>query len=271
MSSQGKRRLCTVLFIFSVLSFLFFALSFLARQNAYQRSSRDLQYVMEIRGVTAQPLSDEVKSQMDEASVRAAEYEEKLARQEGYRRLKAENPDFAGWIRIAGTPVDYPVMQTKDNPDYYYRRGFDKEYSVYGMIYMDAACTITEQETVSPNYILYGHHMKDGSMFASLEQYGSKEYYQEHPVVEFETEDEPGCYEIVGVVRLPAEQLNGEFTATLAARTKEDYENLIRYVKEHGFYETGIEARWPDQLITLTTCEYTQKNGRLLVVARKKA
>lgn len=73
MSSQGKRRLCTVLFIFSVLSFLFFALSFLARQNAYQRSSRDLQYVMEIRGVTAQPLSDEVKSQMDEASVRAAE------------------------------------------------------------------------------------------------------------------------------------------------------------------------------------------------------
>ena len=138
------------------------------------------------------------------------------------------------------------------------------------MIYMDAVCTITEEETVSPNYILYGHHMKNGSMFASLEQYGSEEYYKEHPFVEFDTENEFGSYEIIGAVRLPAAQLNGEFTATLAARTEEDYENLVRYVKEHTFYETGVDAQWPEQLLTLTTCEYTQKDGRLLVVARKK-
>lgn len=270
MSNQIKRWFYTILAALGAISFVYFAVSFVTAQNAYRHSENDLQNVMAIRGEMPHTLSKEVKSQMDEASVRAAEYEEHLARREGYQRLMVENPDMAGWIRIEGTPVDYPVMQTPDEPDYYYRRGFDREYSAYGMIYMDAACTITEEETVSPNYILYGHHMKNGSMFASLEQYGSEEYYKEHPFVEFDTENEFGRYEIIGAVRLPAAQLNGEFTATLAARTEEDYENLVRYVKEHTFYETGIDAQWPEQLLTLTTCEYTQKDGRLLVVARKK-
>ena len=270
MRNQVKRWLCTMVCVISAIAFVYFVVSFVTAQNAYRHSDRDLQNVMAIRGGMPQTLSKEVKSQMDEASVRAAEYEEDLAKREGYQRLMVENSDMIGWVRIEGTPVDYPVMQTLDEPDYYYRRGFDKEYSAYGMIYMDAACTVTEEETVSPNYILYGHHMKNGSMFASLEQYSSKAYYQEHPVVEFDTKDEFGCYEIIGAVRLPAERLNGEFAAVLAARTEEDYESLVRYVKEHTFYDTGIDAQWPEQLITLTTCEYTQKNGRLLVVARKQ-
>lgn len=280
MSNKVKRRLCTVVFILSVIFCAYFVWSFVTAQKAYQHSEHDLQAVMEIRGEAPQVLTEEVKSQMDEASVRAAEYEADQVKLEGLERLMEKNPDVAGWIRIDNTPVDYPVMHTPDEPNYYYRRGFDKEYSSYGMIYMDATCTIADQDTygepfkegeICPNYILYGHHMKNGTMFASLDKYSSEAYYQEHPVVEFDTENELGCYEIIGTVRLPVEQLNGEFAKVLAARTREDYENLIRYVKEHSFYDTGINANWPEQLITLTTCEYTQRDGRLLLVARKKS
>lgn len=280
MSNKIKRRLCTALVVLSMISLVYFILSFVAVQKAYRHSDQDLQSVMEMRGEMPQTLSEEVKSQMDEASVRAAEYEADQIRQEGYKRLAEINSDMAGWIRIENTPVDYPVMHTPEDPEYYYRRGFDREYSSYGMIYMDAACSIANQdpygasadeETVCPNYVLYGHHMKNGSMFASLEEYSSEAYYQEHPVVEFDTVDDFGRYEIIGAVRLPAKQLNGGFVKTLAARTREDYESLIQYVKEHAFYDTGMDASWPEQLITLTTCEYTQRDGRLLVVARKKS
>lgn len=272
MSNKAKRRLCTAVFALSAIAFLYFALSFAAARKAYRHSDGDLQAVMEIRGTLPETFPAEVKSRMDEATLRAAEYEAGQARTESCRRLTEANPDMAAWITIEGTPVDYPVMHTPENPDYYYRRGFDKKYSVYGMIYMDATCRLRAEdaETVCPNYILYGHHMKNGSMFASLEKYSSEDYYRAHPVIGFDTESSSETYEIIGAVRLPAEQLNNEFAATLAARTQEDYGRFIQYVKEHSFYDTGVSAEWPEQLLTLTTCEYSQKNGRLLLVARRK-
>ena len=148
------------------------------------------------------------------------------------------------------------------------------------MIYMDAACRLREDEALyeaeaeegkaSPNCVIYGHHMKNGTMFASLEKYGSEEYYKEHPEICLDTPDSSSVYEIVGVVRLPAEKLSSGFAAVLAARTREEYESFVQYIKKHAAYDTGITAEWPRQLITLTTCEYTLKDGRLLVVARKK-
>lgn len=265
MSNKVKRRLCTAVFILSIIMFICFALSFAEAQKRYRHSDGDLQTALEIRGETAPFISGEVKAEMDEASLRAAEHEAGEIRQKGYNRLKEENADVVGWISIENTKVDYPVMQTAEEPDYYYRRGFDGKYSSYGMIYMDASCTL---EPPCPNYILYGHHMKNGAMFASLEKYGSEGYYLEHPVIDFELQGKLGTYEIVGAVRLPADKLNNEFAAVLAAGTQEDYETLIQYVKEHSAYDTGITAEWPTQLLTLTTCEYTQKDGRFLVVAR---
>lgn len=92
--------------------------------------------------------------------------EEEEARLLQYRELKKANSDVTGWIRVDGTVIDYPVMQTPETPDFYLKRGFDKKYSAYGMIYMDEDCDL---DAGCPNFVLYGHHMKNGSMFAALE------------------------------------------------------------------------------------------------------
>ena len=183
MTDKTKRRLCTAVFTLSLISMAVFTVMYVKTQKEYRHSERDIAAVMEIRGAISPALTINEKSRLDEASLRAAEYESAQERREGCRLLKEINQDVAAWITIAGTPIDYPVMQTPDSPDYYYRRGFDGRYSAYGMIYMDAACRLREAEALyeaeaeegkaSPNCVIYGHHMKNGTMFASLEKYGS--------------------------------------------------------------------------------------------------
>ena len=192
--------------------------------------------------------------------------EEEEARLLQYRELKKANSDVAGWIRVDGTVIDYPVMQTPETPDFYLKRGFDKKYSAYGMIYMDEDCDL---DAGCPNFVLYGHHMKNGSMFAALEQYTSEEFYREHPELFFDTLEETGRYQVAAVFKVPGAQITEAFAGTLLAATEEDYNAFIAYAKEHSLYDTGIAPRWPEQLLTLVTCEYTYEDGRLFVVGRK--
>lgn len=192
--------------------------------------------------------------------------QEKQARLSQYRKLKELNQDVAGWVKIEDTVIDYPVMHTPDNPDFYLKHGFNKEYSVYGMIYMDESCTTDGN---CHNYILYGHHMKNGSMFASLDKYGDAEYCKAHPVIEFDTLNDVGQYEVVAVFKLSGSQIAKDLTEILAASTEESYNALAEYAKAHAFYDTGITPQWPEQLLTLATCEYSQRDGRLFVLARR--
>lgn len=80
---------------------------------------------------------------------------------------------MAGWITIEGTPVNYPVMFTPDQPDFYLKHGFDKEYSAYGVPFVGENCTLSPR---SDNLIIYGHHMKNGTMFAALADYENKDF-----------------------------------------------------------------------------------------------
>lgn len=192
-----------------------------------------------------------------------------------FRQLREQNKDVLGWIRIQDTPIDYPVMQTVREPDYYLNHGFDKNVSAYGAIYMDAAC-LPDQSC--HNIILYGHHMRNGAMFGSLKRYISEDYVLTHRRMVFtalEKRRKPGGgkvkeneYEILAVFRTTANGIK-EIQHCLTAETKEDYEALLSYCKAHTLCDTGVAAFWPDQLLTLATCEYSQKNGRLFVVARR--
>ncbi|MEG0662116.1 MAG: class B sortase, partial [Anaerovoracaceae bacterium] len=108
--------------------------------------------------------------------------------------LHEENPDIAGWVQIEGTIIDYPVMQTVDEPEYYLRRNFKKEDSLAGTPFMDAN---SDMRIPSKNLMIYGHNMKNGTMFHSLLEYEEKEYFDAHPTVRFDTLDGPGEYEII--------------------------------------------------------------------------
>lgn len=234
----------------------------------YKHGAEDLKKVYDIAAEAGErkiPISENaIRESQNEAW--QAEEDDGRAQRSVLEKLREINGDTIGWVRIEGTAVDYPVMHTPDNPEFYLTHGFDKSDSAYGMIFMDGACSPIGK---CLNYVLYGHHMKNGAMFAELEKYSTKEYYEKHPVVEFDTLEESGCYEVMAVFKLPASQITAEIGAYLAAESEKDYENLIAYARIHELYDTGIIPEWPEPLLTMVTCEYTGKNGRLFVIARR--
>ncbi len=182
-----------------------------------------------------------------------------------YAPLYEMNSDMAGWLTIEGTRINYPVMHTPGRPDYYLERSFDGKYNPWGCIYAREECDL---ETPSDNVTLYGHNMKDGSMFAGLNAYSNREFWQEHRYIRFDTIREHHTYEIFAV-----------FTTTASEGQGFDYHNFINAADEIAFdtfiakclslslYGTDIVPEYGDKIICLSTCEYSQINGRLIIAA----
>ena len=180
-----------------------------------------------------------------------------------YGALFEKNSDMIGWLSIPGTVIDYPVMQTPEEPDFYLHRNFNREYSPYGVLYAEEECSIAPQ---SDNITVYGHNMKNGTMYGSLEKYKEEEFYKTHPKVQFDTLAGFGVYEIIGVFKISPEEF--PYHRFIDASDPEEFDEYVNRVKELSFYETGIAAEYGDKLITLSTCEYTKENNRLVVVAK---
>lgn len=187
-----------------------------------------------------------------------------------YEELYQENQDLVGWIKIDDTPIDYPVMQTFDDPTFYIHRDWNKNESTYGLPLIDARCTLE-----SENIIIYSHNMKNGTMFGSLNKYKEKSFYDEHQIIKFDTIYEEAEYQIIAVllaqVFYDEEPDEDEFVYYdyIELDSEERFQEYIDQVKNLSLYDTGITAEYGDSLITLCTCNYHVKDGRLLVVAKK--
>ena len=182
-----------------------------------------------------------------------------------YGELYALNSDVVGWIRIDGTKLDYPVMQTPDNPNYYLYRDFDGKDSARGCIYAREECDINEP---SDNITLYGHNMRDGSMFAAANAYVHKATWEENPLIFFDTLYEYHTYKIFAVFKTSANIGEGfTYHNMIDAQNKEDFDQFIAKCKDLSFYDTGITPQYGDKIICLSTCEYTLDNGRLVIAA----
>ena len=173
--------------------------------------------------------------------------------------LQQENDECVGWLYIDGTRVNYPVMHTPDNPEKYLRMNFYGEYSVSGVPFMDATCNITDM-----HIIIYGHNMRNDTMFGDVAEYATHEYRDEHPFIEFETLN--GCveYEVFAVALVNA---SDDWYFTNTADTEESYAEKIAYIRSIDLYETGIIPEYGEQLLTLSTCYGNDDDTRLLVVA----
>lgn len=186
-----------------------------------------------------------------------------------YEELYSENEDLIGWIKIEDTVINYPVMQTIDEPTFYIHRDWEKNESFYGLPLIDARCTLE-----SENIIIYSHNMKDDKMFGSLEKYCNESFYENHQIIQFDTIYEKAEYQIVAVflgkVYYDEQPQEGEFIFyNYTNMNEEEFQEYIENVKEESLYDTGETAEYGDQLITLCTCHYHVQNGRLLVVAKK--
>ncbi len=181
-----------------------------------------------------------------------------------YTELYAQNSDFMGWLRIDGTGIDYPVMQSKDDPDFYLKHNFSKEYSRFGIPYMQENCGLS-----SDNIIIYGHNIKSKSMFNELTEYKNKDFYAAHKYITFDTLDEQRTYEVIAAFKTVAYSDSGfQYYDFVNANTVEEFDDYVAKCKALSFYDTGFTAEYGDKLLTLSTCEYSQKNGRFVIVAK---
>lgn len=185
-----------------------------------------------------------------------------------YTALYEQNSDLFGWLTIDGTNINYPVMHTPDEPQYYLQRAFDKSNATGGTPFLDGKCT--EDGGI---YIIYGHHMSNGTMFASLSDYESMEYWQEHKTIRFDTLYEHGEYEVVAAFlsRIYAPESKGfRYYEYTDLKSEVQFCSFIEQVKDNELYDTGVTAEYGDTLLVLSTCNYHTNDGRFVVVARKK-
>ena len=202
-------------------------------------------------------------------SVLPGQAEEKPVMLAGYASLYEENKDLAGWLSIEGMKIDYPVMQGEDD-EYYLHHDFYGEDSKYGCLYVRGQADLDD----GTNFIIYGHNMKDGSMFGDLDLYLKESFYKEHPTVSFDTLYEERTYEIVAVFRSQvynADENVFKYYQFYEAKTQEEFEDFYGNIKELSLYDTGVEAEYGDTFLTLSTCAYHVPDGRLVVVAKRTA
>ena len=188
-----------------------------------------------------------------------------------YSELYKANNDIIGWIKIDGTKINYPVMQTQNEPEYYLHRGFDKEYADSGTPFMDAASDIF---IPTSNFMIYGHNMKNGGMFHDLLKYEDKEFYEEHSTFEFDTiyKGGQGKYQVIaaGYTKIfPKTSTKFKYYKYPGITSASDFNEFVKGVKALSSYDTGTTAEYGDQLVTLSTCAYHTEEGRFFVVAKR--
>lgn len=183
-----------------------------------------------------------------------------------YGELFLQNPDMVGWIKVEGTSINYPVMQTPNEPNFYLKHNFEKEYSDLGTPYVQEDCDIA----ASDNLVIYGHHIKGQKMFGALEEYKSQSFYEEHKTVQFDTLTQHNDYEVIAVFKTVAYSSEGfRYYDFVNAKNEDEFNTYVEKCRELALYDTGVTAEYGDRLITLSTCEYSAQNGRLVVVAKK--
>ncbi len=192
------------------------------------------------------------------------------------------NDDSVGWLKIDGTVIDYPVMQTPSDEQFYLNRDFNGKYSAYGCIIADTDSVIgtgtgaedyADGTRPSTNIILHGHNMKNGTMFGGLDSYRDRAYEKSHSIIKFSSLYEDREYEICAVF-LSQVYKKGQtdvfkYYQFFNAGSEEEFNDFYENIKKMSMYDTGVTASYGDEFITLSVCAYHVDNGRLVVVGKR--
>ena len=189
--------------------------------------------------------------------------------------LLSINPEIVGWIYINDTKIDYPVLWHKSDDmysQYYLNHNYKGEWDSYGTIFLDYRDL---EGTDSKNVVMHGHHMNDGSMFGNLMSYagmsGNLDFYEEAPIVEFDTPKADAKYKIISVFKTNTLSSQGEFFNYLRAdfQNEKDFMDYVYNVRIRSLINCPVDVNEDDEIITLSTCSYEFTNFRTVVVARK--
>ena len=178
-------------------------------------------------------------------------------------KLKGENKDCIGYLEVPGTSISYPIMQTRDNPNYYLNHDFDKNYSFYGTPYLSAYCDLKK----SDNLIIYGHNINGGKMFGALEQYKEKDFFDRHRKIYFTT-DRRREYEVFAVMSVNVRKF--KYWKFIMARDEKDYDEFVQKVLEHSMWNIGGKPKYKEQILMLSTCDNGKEDDWRIVVVGKE-
>lgn len=216
---------------------------------------------------TETPPTEEVSS--TEESAPPAEPETAAPIPNPYAEKYLANEDMVGWLIIPGTNVDYPVMWTPGDENYYLYRDFEKKDNANGCLILD---TDSSLDPLTTNLIIHGHNMKSGAMFGNLTDFEDEDYLKEHSQIILHTEECVHNYEIVAVFRSQVYKKKDDvfkFYKFFQADTEEEFNYFYDNIKELSYCDTGVTAEFGDNFITLSTCVYHVTNGRLVIVAKE--
>ena len=234
-------------------------------QNQFRDLAQLVENVRQELPEVSQPAGESTPEETTGVQEAEADREAQILPQ--YAQVYEMNPDMVGWMVLEGTVIDYPVMQTPDRKDYYLKRDFQKNYSARGCLYVQEEADVFAP---SDNMTIYGHRMNDGSMFGALSGYTKKSFYEAHPRIRFDTLTQERTYQIIAVFRTTADWDEGfAYHRFVDGEDEADFNRYVDTCMALSLYDTGYTAVYGDKLITLSTCEYTRANGRLVVVAKQ--
>ena len=174
-----------------------------------------------------------------------------------FSSLLKENEDIVGWIYCPNTPINYPVVQGEDN-DEYLRRGLDKKYLFSGTIFVDYRNTQIGEDI---NYLIYGHNMKNDTMFSTLTKYKNQEYFENHEKIYYLTPEKNYFIQLhAGVV------VNSDDKIYDTSLSKSEFREYLRQLREKSEFHSGLPIRDDDIVVTLSTCSYEFDNARHIVI-----
>jgi len=190
-----------------------------------------------------------------------------------YKTLFNLNRHLIGWIKIAdingsNVVIDLPVMQGSDN-SYYLSHNFDEAEDKAGALFLDCNCDAVKG---NDNFIIYGHHLTSGRMFSFLGNYESESYYEKYPVIRFDTIYEEGTYQVMYAFRSHVYDTNEvafKYYQFIDAYSEEEFNSYMNEMASLSYINTGVTAHYGDRLLTLSTCDYQEENGRFVVVAKR--
>ena len=198
-----------------------------------------------------------------------------------YQSLYGQNADMIGWLRIEDTVIDYPVMQTMEDEDYYLDYDFNKEENMNGCLIMDTDSIVgtgtnsfqyRDGSKPSTNLIIHGHTMKSGLMFGGLKQYADEDYGKAHSIIYFDSLYEQREYELITVfysqVYMSTDTVF-KYYQFFQADTQAEFDNWYDNIKAMSLYDTGVTAEYGDEFITLSCCSYQVEDGRFVVVGKR--
>ena len=171
----------------------------------------------------------------------------------GFEALYQRNPDIAGWVKIPDTKLDYAVVQAEDN-DKYHRADIDGKYNDWGIPYVDFR---VDQKKPSYNTVIYGHNMGDGTMFGYLQAYKKLSYYQQHPLISYNSVYRKDMYKIFAVVVCKADDPDFDYHNFIDSDSDAAKNEYIEKIMKRSIIKTTVDVKASDRLLTLSTCDYT--------------